>query len=175
MNNYQPSVVNRQLPIIKQQSQSINHQSPITFHQSLSNNHQSSWYQIMAQMLFGRLWLLNEDLGPSIGAIDIIFRAGSVPTGLGVWGLGRGALHWKFRGRGGPGEAPLPSGGRRAKTGHPQRCLGSRAGVMTLRLTQRLLGPLAFGQMAPGPLGLWALGPIGPCSRGSRGPLVPLA
>ena len=35
----------------------------------------------MAQMLFGRFWLQNKDLGPSVGAIDIIFRAGSVPMG----------------------------------------------------------------------------------------------
>ena len=43
----------------------------------------SSRYQIMAQMLFGRFWLQNKDLGPFLGAIDIIFRAGYVPTGPG--------------------------------------------------------------------------------------------
>ena len=37
----------------------------------------------MAQMLFGRFWLQNKDLGPSIKAIDIIFRARSVPMGPG--------------------------------------------------------------------------------------------
>ena len=117
--SHQSSVISHQSSVINHQSSTTNHQSSITNHQSSSNNHQSSWYQIMAQMLFGRIWLQNKDLDPSIGAIDIIFRAGSVPMGPGVWGVGRDAPHWKFRGRGGPGAKPFPPapGGGKAKTG----------------------------------------------------------
>ena len=44
----------------------------------------SKFGRIMSQMLFGRFWLQNQDLGASAGAIDIVFRAGSVPMGPGV-------------------------------------------------------------------------------------------
>ena len=83
-------------------------------HESSINNHQPAWYQIMAQMLFGRFWLQNKDLSPSVGAIDIIFRAGSVPMGPGGWGDARDAPHWKLRGREG-------LGGRGAKPPFPRR------------------------------------------------------
>ena len=43
-----------------------------------------SFGQIMAQMLFGRFWLQNKDLGLSLGAIDIIFRDLSVESGPGA-------------------------------------------------------------------------------------------
>ena len=70
----------------------------------------------MAQMLLGRFWLQNKDLGLSLGAIDIIFRAGSDPTNPGVCGVGRGPPN------GEEGEAPLPPGGGRGPW------LGSRWG-----------------------------------------------
>ena len=37
--------------------------------------------QIMSRMFFGRFWLQNKDLGASLGAIEQVFRAGSVPIG----------------------------------------------------------------------------------------------
>ena len=81
----------------------------------------------MAQMLFGRIWLQNKDLDPSIGAIDIIFRAGSVPMGPGVWGVGPRCAPVEIQGdggvRGGEGEAPLPPGSGRGSW------LGSRWGT----------------------------------------------
>ena len=52
----------------------------------------------MAHMLFGRFWLQNEDLGPSLGVIDIIFRAGSVPMGPGGWGVGPRCAPLEIRG-----------------------------------------------------------------------------
>ena len=98
------------------QSLITNHQSSIINYQPSIRNHQSSRYQIMAQMLFGRFWLQNKDLGPSLGAIDIISRALSVPTSPGVGGWGRDAPHWKSRGRGRSagerGEATLSPGSR---------------------------------------------------------------
>ncbi len=41
----------------------------------------------MAQMLVGQFWLQSKDLGLSLGAIGIIFRAGSVRLvpGCGGW------------------------------------------------------------------------------------------
>ena len=57
----------------------------------------------MAQMLFGRFWLQNKDLSPSVGAIDIIFRAGSVPMGPGGWGVGPRCAPLEIQGEGGPG------------------------------------------------------------------------
>ena len=134
--NHQSSIINSQSSIINYQSSITNHQSSIIDHQSSTihhqpsiNSHQSSRYQIMAQMLFGRFWLQNKDLSPSVGAIDIIFRAGSVPMGPGVWGVGRDAPHWKFRAGG-------FQGGREAKPPLPPRWApavalgGGRAGII---------------------------------------------
>ena len=58
---------------------------------------------MMAQMLFGRFWLENKDLSPSIGAIGIIFRAGSVPMGPGGWGVGPRCDPLETQGEGGSG------------------------------------------------------------------------
>ena len=90
-------IISPQSPIINHQSSIVDHPASTINHQPSINSHQSSRYQIMAQMLFGRFWLQNKDLGPSLGAIDIIFRAGSVPMGPGGWGCARDAPHWKLR------------------------------------------------------------------------------
>ena len=72
-----PPTVNHPSPSMKPQPSTINHQVSI-------NNNQSSLYQIMAQTLFDRIWLQNEDLGTSLRAKLLIFRAGSVPTSPGL-------------------------------------------------------------------------------------------
>ena len=76
--------------------------------------------QIMAQMLFGRFGLQNKDLGPSFGAIDIIFRAGSVPMGPGGWGVGPRCAPLETQGEeGSGGEGAKPPSPPAA--GHPRK------------------------------------------------------
>ena len=107
---HQTSLIDHQPSIINHRSSIIIHRVSIVNQQSSIMKHQSSWYQIMAQMLFGRIWLQNKDLDPSIRAIDIIFRAGSVPTGPRGWGCARDAPHWKLRRAKPP--SPPAAGGR---------------------------------------------------------------
>ena len=68
----------------------------------------------MVQMLWGRFGLQNKDLGPSLGAIDIIFRAGSVPTSPGGWGVRQGCAPLETQGE---GPSPLAAGHARKEVG----------------------------------------------------------
>ena len=61
----------------------------------------------MAQMFQGRVWLQNEDLGVSLGAIGMVFPNLSVPTGPG----GGGGRPMRPIGNSGGGGPPLPPGG----------------------------------------------------------------
>ena len=98
--NHEASIVKHQTSMINQLSSVINDQLLGINHESSINNHQPAWYQIMAQMLFGRFWLQNKDLSPSVGAIGSIFRAGSVPMGPGGWGVRQGCAPLETQGEG---------------------------------------------------------------------------
>ena len=101
--HHRSSSINHLSSIIHHPSIGDHHPSPIIYHPEESRSgppvRPPTWSrkkhvecsrfwgkfaQIMSRMFYGRFWLQNKDLGASLGAIEPVFRAGSVPIGPGV-------------------------------------------------------------------------------------------